>query len=138
MATTPEPRPADAATAHGDAERVRALLQRVSALDAESAWELRLHLDSLTESEKELQVCVGALEETNRQLQERLTRQLADAIHSALQPDGVAVILSAEHMCMSLRGVKKPRSKVVTSASRGSLRTQDATRREFYALLGKG
>ena len=73
MATTPEPRPADAASAHGDSERVRALLQRVSALDAESAWELRLHLDSLTESEKELQVCVGALEETNRQLQERLT-----------------------------------------------------------------
>jgi signal transduction histidine kinase len=78
MATTPEPRPADADaagdTSAGD-QRVRALLQRVAALDAEVAWEFGLHLDSLTESEKELQVRVGALEETNRQLQERLTSE---------------------------------------------------------------
>ena len=71
------------------------------------------------------------------QIQERLTRQLADSILSALQPDGVAVILRAEHMCMSLRGVKKPGARVVTSATRGSIRTQDAVRREFYALLGE-
>ena len=56
-------------------QRVRALLQRVAALDAEAAWEFGLHLDSLTESEKELQVRVVALEETNRQLQERLTSE---------------------------------------------------------------
>ena len=66
------------------------------------------------------------------QLQERLTRQLADTIFAAVQPDGVAVILSAEHMCMSLRGVKKPGGKIVTSASRGSISTQD-----FYAMLGR-
>ena len=71
------------------------------------------------------------------QLQERLTRQIADTILEVLQPEGVSVILSAEHMCMSLRGVKKPGSKIVTSASRGSFRTQDTVRREFYALLGE-
>ena len=72
------------------------------------------------------------------QIQERLTTELADAIFSTLQPDGVAVILSAEHMCMSLRGVRKPGSKVVTSATRGSFRTQEAASREFYALLEAG
>ena len=71
------------------------------------------------------------------QIQERLTRQLAESIFSAIQPDGVAVILSADHMCMSLRGVKKPGAKVVTTASRGSIKTQEAVRREFYALLGE-
>ena len=70
------------------------------------------------------------------QLQERLTTQLADTIFNAIQPNGVAVILSAEHMCMSLRGVKKLGSKIVTSASRGSISTGDAARRELYALLG--
>ena len=71
------------------------------------------------------------------QLQERLTRQLADTIFKALKPDGVGVVLSAEHLCVSLRGVKKPGSKVVTSASRGSVRTQEAVRRDFYAALGQ-
>ena len=72
------------------------------------------------------------------QLQERLTDQLADTILAVLQPQGVGVFLSAEHMCMSLRGVKKPGAKILTTANRGTFRTQDATRREFYALLGKG
>jgi GTP cyclohydrolase I len=70
------------------------------------------------------------------QLQERLTSQVADTIFKAIGPDGVAVRISAEHMCMSLRGVRKPGSRVVTSASRGTLKTHEATIREFYALLG--
>ena len=72
------------------------------------------------------------------QLQERLTSQLADTIFSAIEPDGVGVVLRAEHMCMSLRGVNKPGGKIVTSASRGSIRTQEAARQDFYALLGEG
>ena len=72
------------------------------------------------------------------QLQERLTTQLADTILRALEPEGVAVVLRAEHMCMSLRGVRKPGSKIVTSASRGALRTRDATRQEFFAMLKGG
>ena len=71
------------------------------------------------------------------QLQERLTLQLADSIFGTLQPEGVAVVLKAEHMCMTLRGVEKPGSRLVTSASRGTLRTQEAIRREFFALLGE-
>ena len=69
------------------------------------------------------------------QLQERLTDQLVDTLYTTIQPEGVTAVLSAEHMCMSLRGVRKPGSKIVTSASRGSLRTNDATKREFLALL---
>ena len=69
------------------------------------------------------------------QLQERLTNQLADTIYTTIQPEGVSVILSAEHMCMSLRGVKKPGAKIVTSASRGNFKTQAATRNELTALL---
>lgn len=69
------------------------------------------------------------------QVQERLTDALADAIHGALQPDGVAVVISAEHMCMTLRGVRKRGSRMVTTAARGSLKTQPAARQEFFALL---
>ncbi len=69
------------------------------------------------------------------QIQERLTNQLADAIITAANPAGVATVLSAEHMCMTLRGVKKPGSEIVTSASRGTLGTQAATKREFLALI---
>jgi GTP cyclohydrolase I len=69
------------------------------------------------------------------QLQERLTSELVDAISSAIQPQGVAAVLEAEHMCISLRGVNKRDSKFVTSASRGTLRTQRAARQEFLSLL---
>jgi GTP cyclohydrolase I len=69
------------------------------------------------------------------QLQERLTNQLADVIVRALQPDGAAVVLSAEHMCITLRGVNKPGSRVVTSAVRGSIKRNEAAMREFHALL---
>ncbi len=69
------------------------------------------------------------------QLQERLTSQVAEAIVDALAPNGVGVVIQAEHMCMTLRGVKKPGSKVVTSAMRGLFRTNPATRAEFMSLV---
>lgn len=69
------------------------------------------------------------------QLQERLTSQVADAVVDALAPNGVGVVIQAEHMCMTLRGVKKPGSKIVTSAMRGLFRTNPATRAEFMALV---
>jgi GTP cyclohydrolase I len=69
------------------------------------------------------------------QIQEQLTGQIADAIMEALQPDGVAVVIEAEHLCMTQRGVKKPGSRMVTSATRGTFRSHDVTRREFLALV---
>ena len=69
------------------------------------------------------------------QLQERLTAQLADAIDTALGPAGVAVVLRAEHLCLAIRGASKPGSTVVTSASRGALKTDRATIDRFNALL---
>ena len=69
------------------------------------------------------------------QLQERMTSQIADAIVEALQPDGVAVVVQAEHLCMTMRGIKKPGSNVVTSATRGLFRSRAATRAEFLALV---
>jgi len=69
------------------------------------------------------------------QLQERMTTQIADAILEALQPDGVAVIIQAEHLCMTMRGIKKPGSNVVTSATRGLFRSKAATRAEFLSLV---
>lgn len=69
------------------------------------------------------------------QLQERLTGEVVDAIYSQVRPKGVAAVLSAEHLCISLRGAKKPGSKIVTCASRGSFRTQSKTKREFFDLL---
>jgi GTP cyclohydrolase I len=69
------------------------------------------------------------------QLQERMTSQIADAILEALQPDGVAVVIQAEHLCMTMRGIKKPGSNVLTSATRGLFRTRAATRAEFLSLV---
>jgi len=69
------------------------------------------------------------------QLQERMTTQIADAILEALQPDGVAVVIQAEHLCMIMRGIEKPGSNVITSATRGLFRTKAATRAEFLALV---
>jgi GTP cyclohydrolase I len=69
------------------------------------------------------------------QLQERLTTQIAECIVEALQPDGVAVVIEAEHTCMTMRGVKKPGSRVVTSAMRGRFRRRDVTRAEFLSLV---
>ena len=69
------------------------------------------------------------------QMQERLTREFVDAVYTTIEPQGVAAILKAEHLCMTLRGAKKPGTKIVTSASRGNFRTQTATKQEFLALL---
>lgn len=69
------------------------------------------------------------------QLQERLTGQIADCIMNALRPDGVAVVVEAEHLCMTMRGVRKPGSKMVTSAVRGHFRDRDRTRAEFLSLV---
>ncbi len=70
------------------------------------------------------------------QLQERLTAQIADIMMSALDPDGAAVAVEAEHLCMQMRGIKKPGSRMLTSAMRGTFRTQEATRAEFLSLVG--
>jgi len=69
------------------------------------------------------------------QIQERLTTQIADTLMEALQPDGVAVVIQAEHLCMTMRGIKKPGSNVVTSATRGLFRRNAVTRSEFLALV---
>jgi GTP cyclohydrolase I len=71
------------------------------------------------------------------QLQERMTRQIADAIFEALQPDGVAVVIQAEHLCMVMRGIKKPGTTVITSSVRGTFRSKVATRSEFLSLIQK-
>ncbi len=69
------------------------------------------------------------------QIQEQLTSQIAEAIMEALQPDGAAVVIEAEHLCMTMRGVKKPGSRMVTSAMRGQFKRSSVTRSEFLALV---
>jgi GTP cyclohydrolase I len=69
------------------------------------------------------------------QVQERLTTQIADALDEALEPRGVFVVIEAEHLCMTMRGVKKPGSITVTSAVRGRFRTDARTRAEAMALI---
>jgi GTP cyclohydrolase IA len=68
------------------------------------------------------------------QLQERLTTQIAGWLQQQLQPKGVGVVLEAEHLCMSLRGVQKPGAKTVTSALHGLVREDPRTREEFLSL----
>ncbi len=72
------------------------------------------------------------------QVQERLTTQIADAIETALDPRGVLVVIEAEHLCMTMRGVRKPGSQTVTSAVRGLFRENDATRAEAMNLIARG
>ncbi len=69
------------------------------------------------------------------QVQERLTSQIADEIDAKLAPRGVLVVIEAEHLCMSMRGVRKPGTTTVTSAVRGLFRTQAATRAEAMAFI---
>ena len=69
------------------------------------------------------------------QIQERMTTEIADAIVDGLNPAGVAVVVQAEHMCMIMRGIKKPGSNIVTSAVRGTFRTHPETRAEFFSLI---
>ena len=72
------------------------------------------------------------------QVQERLTGQIADAIEDKLDPQGVAVVVEAEHMCMSMRGIKKPGSQTVTSSMRGLFREKDSSRAEVLRLILRG
>lgn len=71
------------------------------------------------------------------QVQERLTSQLADLIMDKLKPKGAMVIIDADHLCMSMRGIKKPGSRTVTSAVRGTFRTKASTREEMLELIKK-
>ena len=72
------------------------------------------------------------------QVQERLTTEIAEVVTAALKPRGVVVVVEAEHMCMSLRGVKKPGIKTITSAVRGIFRERPATRAEAFSLINGG
>lgn len=71
------------------------------------------------------------------QVQERLTNQIADALDTHLQPLGVAVVIECRHMCMESRGVRHTGTATVTSALRGSIKTNADTRREFLSLIGR-
>ncbi len=78
---------------------------------------------------------VVEIESKKPQVQERLTSQLADLIMKKLKPKGAMVIIDAEHLCLSMRGIKKPGAKTVTSAVRGIFRTKDSTRVELLELI---
>ena len=69
------------------------------------------------------------------QIQERMTTQIADAIYDGLKPDGVAVVVRGEHLCMIMRGIEKPGSNVVTSAIRGGFLRRPESRAEFFSLI---
>ena len=70
------------------------------------------------------------------QVQERLTKQVADWLQEHLAPKGVGVVIEAEHLCMSLRGVRASGAQTVTSSLHGLLREEPKTRQEFFALTG--
>ncbi|WP_277280683.1 GTP cyclohydrolase I FolE [Streptococcus hyointestinalis] len=72
------------------------------------------------------------------QVQERLTAEIADGIEQALKPQGVYVFVEAEHMCMTMRGIKKPGSKTITTASRGCYQKDALLRQELLTLLKLG
>jgi GTP cyclohydrolase I len=69
------------------------------------------------------------------QVQERMTRQIADALYDVLKPQGVIVVIEAEHLCMAMRGIRKPGATTVTSAVRGIFRDKPATRSEAMGLI---
>lgn len=71
------------------------------------------------------------------QIQEKMTAQIANAINDVLKPRGVAVIVEAEHQCMTTRGVQKPGVSMVTSTMLGAFRDDPMTRREFLAIVGR-
>jgi GTP cyclohydrolase I len=69
------------------------------------------------------------------QVQERLTTQIADALMSILEPQGAIVVIEAEHLCMTMRGIRKPGARTITSAVRGALEQNASTRAEAMALI---
>jgi GTP cyclohydrolase IA len=69
------------------------------------------------------------------QVQERMTTEIADTIYTGLKATGVGVVIQAEHMCMIMRGIKKPGSNVITSALRGTFHSKSASRAEFFSLI---
>ena len=69
------------------------------------------------------------------QLQERLTSQIADILMETINPIGVGVIVEAEHLCMTMRGIRKPGSRTITSALRGNIKTDARTRAEAFSLI---
>ncbi len=71
------------------------------------------------------------------QVQERLTKQIADALQEVLEPKGVAVVVECSHMCMVMRGVQKVSSNTVTSSMTGVFREDARTRQEFFRLINK-
>ena len=72
------------------------------------------------------------------QVQERMTQTIAEMVNEHLSTSGVAVVVSAEHSCMSIRGIKKPGSRTVTSALRGEFKSNPLTRSEFMSLINGG
>jgi GTP cyclohydrolase I len=72
------------------------------------------------------------------QVQERMTQTIADMIEEELESAGVAVVIEAEHSCMSIRGIKKPGSKTITSALRGVFKTNQSSRAEVMSLITRG
>jgi GTP cyclohydrolase I len=69
------------------------------------------------------------------QVQERMTTEIVDTISKTLKATGAGVVLKAEHMCMIMRGIKKPGSNVITSALRGTFKTDGVTRAEFFSII---
>jgi GTP cyclohydrolase I len=69
------------------------------------------------------------------QVQERMTTEIADTIYNGLRATGTGVVIQAEHMCMIMRGIKKPGSNVITSALRGTFKTMATSRAEFFSLI---
>ena len=72
------------------------------------------------------------------QIQEKLTAQIANCIQKVLKPKGVAVVIEAQHQCMTTRGISTPGISMVTSQLLGKFRTDSSTRREFYSMIGQG
>lgn len=72
------------------------------------------------------------------QIQEKMTGQIADAIIKYLEPLGVMVVVEAEHMCMTMRGIKKPGSKTVTMATRGVFKDNEALKNQFFNMMRVG
>ena len=72
------------------------------------------------------------------QVQEKLTAQIANCIHDTLKPKGVAVVIEAQHQCMTTRGINAPGISMVTSQLLGKFRTDSSTRREFFSIINQG